>query len=52
MVTRTIARPLAACGWGFMSRTGVGAVVMVNLVEWMLYQMENISTGFKLQLQP
>src|SRR5436305_9791640 len=46
IVTRTIARPFAAAEcWdtGLISlRGGVVIVVMVNLVQWMLYQIANI----------
>jgi hypothetical protein len=43
IVTRTIARPFAACGcWATVVaplRGEVAMVVMVNLVQWMLYQI-------------
>src|SRR5713101_7343958 len=46
MVTRTIARPFAACGWWATVvrslRGEVALVVMVNLVHRMLYQIGNI----------
>src|SRR5579871_327222 len=46
IVTRTIARPFAACArWAtvFESlRTGVAFVVIGNLVQWMLYQPREI----------
>jgi hypothetical protein len=46
IVTRTIARPFAAadgCDTGLMSlRSGVVIAIMVNLVQWMLYQITNI----------
>src|SRR6185312_14189943 len=46
MVTRTSARPFAACGWWAVVvvslRSVVSIVVILAPVQWMLYQIGNI----------